>query len=276
MDYGGSSLKGLRPLLFNYSSYLMKSKITILLLFICTLGGYAQFQPASYMINGYTLPYQVMFPKDYNASKQYPLLVFLHGAGERGNDNEKQLTHGKDFLINNFQSAYPAIVIVPQCPESSYWANVEKSVIAGQTFFRFGLSNQPTQAMETLVGLINSWLSSGKVNAKQVYAGGLSMGGMGTYELLWRMPETFAAAFAICGGGDVGKILHSTKNTALWIFHGSDDSVVPVHFSQDMYNQLKSAGNEVKYTEYPGVNHGSWENVFKSTDLIPWLYSHKK
>lgn len=217
-----------------------------------------------------------MFPKDYDANKQYPLFVFLHGAGERGSDNEKQLTHGKDFLINNFQSAYPAIVIAPQCPESSYWANAKKSIIGNKTTFAFGISDKPTPAMETLVSLIEDWLISGKVDTKQVYVGGLSMGGMGTYELLWRMPNTFAAAFPICGGGDANKIVRNTKTTAVWIFHGSDDSVVPVQFSQDMYNQLKAAGNEVKYTEYPGVNHGSWENVFKSTDLIPWLYSHKR
>lgn len=254
----------------------MKSKIIILLFLLCTLGGYAQFERASYMINGYTLPYQVMFPKDYDESKQYPLFVFLHGAGERGNDNEKQLTHGKDFLIDNFRSSYPAIVIAPQCPESTYWANVEKSTIGGKTTFTFGMSDQATPAMETLISLIKNWLASGKIDTKQVYAGGLSMGGMGTYELLWRMPGTFVAAFPICGGGDVNKVVHSTQNTAVWIFHGADDNIVPVQLSQDMYDRMKAAGNEVKYTEYPGVNHGSWESVFKSTDLIPWLYSHKR
>lgn len=254
----------------------MKYKITILLLLVCTLFARAQFQPALYMINGYTLPYQVMFPKDYDASKQYPLLVFLHGAGERGNDNVKQLANGKDFLINNFQSAYPAIVIAPQCPESSYWANVEKSVIGNKSSFVFGLNDEPTPAMETLISLINNWLKSGKVNADQVYVGGLSMGGMGTYELLWRMPDTFAAAFAICGGSDINKVVDSTHNTALWIFHGAKDDIVPPQLSRDLYNEAKAAGNEVKYTEYPDANHGSWINVFQSTDLIPWLYNHKR
>lgn len=254
----------------------MKTKLLIIFLFLCSTLTYAQFEPASYMINGNTLPYQVMFPKNYDATKQYPLMVFLHGAGERGNDNEKQLTHGKDFLINNFQSDCPAIVIVPQCPETSYWANVEKQYFGNKTTFTFGISDKATPPMETLVLLITNWLNSGKIDQHQVYVGGLSMGGMGTYELLWRMPNTFAAAFAICGGGDIPKVQYYTKNTALWIFHGSADNIVPVQLSQKMYESLKAAGNDVKYTEYPDVNHGSWVNVFQEKELVPWLMSHKK
>lgn len=254
----------------------MKSKLLIVFLFLCSALTYAQFETASYMINGYTLPYQVMFPRDYDAGKQYPLLVFLHGAGERGDDNEKQLANGKDFLVNNFQSEYPAIVIAPQCPAGTYWANVERHTLNNKTTFTFGLSDKATPPMETLVSLIKNWLNSGKVDQKQVYVGGLSMGGMGTYELLWRMPNTFAAAFAICGGGDIVKVQYYTKNTALWIFHGSVDSVVPVEFSQEMYKVLNAAGNEVKYTEYPDVNHGSWVNVFENKELVPWLFNHKK
>lgn len=254
----------------------MKSKLLIVLLFLFSTLTYAQFESANYMINGNTLPYLVMFPKDYDTTKQYPLLVFLHGSGERGDDNQKQLVNGKDFLINNFQSECPAIVIVPQCPESSYWSNVEKQTLSNKTTFTFGLSDKATPPMETLVSLITNLLNSGKIDQTKVYAGGLSMGGMGAYELLWRMPNTFAAAFSICGAGDVSKVQYYTKNTALWIFHGSADNVVPVQFSQQMYETLKSAGNEVKYTEYPGVNHGSWINVFQNTELAPWLLSHKK
>jgi len=255
---------------------MMRTKLALLLLLFYSTFTFAQFVEARYMINGNALPYQVMFPKDYDETKQYPLLVFLHGAGERGNDNQKQLTHGKDFLINNFQSEYPAIVIAPQCPEDSYWSNVERQSIGNQNTFTFGVSEKPTVAMETLVYLIKNWLNSGKIDTKQVYVGGLSMGGMGTYELLWRMPDTFAAAFPICGGGQINKITDNTTNTPLWIFHGEVDGVVPAKFSQDMYNSLKTARNEVKYTEYPNVNHNSWDNVFQEKELASWLFSHKK
>ena len=253
----------------------MKLKLFLLLYLTSTTFAFAQFKPALYMINGHTLPYQVMYPKDYDASKRYPLVVFLHGAGERGLDNQKQLGNGaENFLLNNFQSQYPAIVIAPQCPETSYWSNVEKSVLDGKTSFVFGVNDQPTEAMYALTHLVEFWLKSGKVNLSQVYVGGLSMGGMGTYELLWRLPNTFIAAFPICGGGDVNKIVNNTRNTAIWMFHGADDVVVSVSFAQDMHQQLEEAGLEVKYTEYPGVNHNSWDNVFQNKEIVPWLFQH--
>lgn len=254
----------------------MKFKLLFLLLFTTFTFSYAQFEPASYMINGTTLPYQIMYPKDYDSSQQYPLLVFLHGSGERGDDNLKQLTHGKEFLINNFQTEYPAIVIVPQCPTTCYWVNIEENIFRDKNSFSFGVSDKPTPPMETLVYLINYWIRSGKIDKKQIYVGGLSMGGMGTYELLWRMPNTFAAAFPICGGGDLKKIVENSKKTALWIFHGADDDVVPVKYSQDIYSALTKAKKEVKYTEYPNVNHDSWNNALAEEKLVPWLFKHRK
>lgn len=256
----------------------MKSRLflSLLLLFLFVTHGFAQFRPAHYQIKGNTLPYQVLYPENYDSTQKFPLLVFLHGAGERGNDNEKQLTHGRDFLINNFHAKFPAIVIVPQCPQDSYWSNVQSHDDGFGRTFKFGLADEPTVAMETLIYLIQDWLVSGKVDTKQVYAGGLSMGGMGTYELLWRMPGTFAAAFPICGGGDVNKLAHYTKNTALWVFHGAEDNVVPPYFSRDMNSALQQEGVEVKYTEYTGVEHNSWDNVFVEGELVPWLFSHIK
>ncbi len=253
----------------------MKSTLLSLLLSLYSIVSFAQFEPADYMINGYTLPYQVMFPENYEEGKKYPLVIFLHGAGEKGNDNEKQLTHGKDFLINNFYSAYPAIVIAPQCPADSYWSNVERHTLKGKMKLAFGFSDKPTLPMETLIYLINDYLNSNMVDPERVYAGGLSMGGMGTFELVWRMPYTFAAAFPICGGGDIMKLIQGTGNTALWIFHGAEDSVVPVQFSRLIEMTMNDAGYKVKYTEYPGVNHNSWDNVFQEKELVPWLFSHK-
>lgn len=254
----------------------MKKSLLLVLFCLCSFIIHAQFQKATFMIKGNTLPYEVMFPKDYDKSKQYPLLVFLHGAGERGNDNEKQLTHGKDFLINNFYSKYPAIVIAPQCPLDSYWSNVQSNAVAGERIFKFDITNDPSKAMETLKYLINEWLGSGKINTKRVYAGGLSMGAMGTYELLWRMPDQFTAAFTICGGGNIENVMSSTYNIPIWIFHGAADSVVPVQASRDMFRALTDAGNNVKYTEYKGVDHNSWDNVFQNNDLATWLFAFSK
>lgn len=254
----------------------MKKAISTFLLALVVLSVSAQFRPGSYTIAGYTLPYQVMFPENYEASKQYPLVIFLHGAGERGNDNLKQLTHGRQFLTDHFRSVYPAIVIAPQCPADSFWANVERHELDGRMTLVFGLTDEATRPMHTLMALIRHWIASGKVDTRRIYIGGLSMGGMGTLELLWRMPDTFTAAFPICGGGDTNKLGFYAGHTAVWLFHGDADSVVPVRNSRVIYEQLKALGGDVRYTEYPDVNHNSWDRVFEEPDLVPWLFEHRK
>lgn len=254
----------------------MKTRIILIGLLLCTIFTHGQFQKASFQINGTILPYQVSFPENYDETKKYPLLVFLHGAGERGNNNESQLIHGKDFLLQNTQKNYPAIVIAPQCPADSYWSNVKRHSLAGKTTFTYGESDQATEAMDILIALINDWLSSGKVDLSRVYVGGLSMGGMGTFELLWRMPNTFAAGFPICGGGDLSKTERFARTTAVWLFHGSKDSIVPSTNSQNIYANLKALGCDVNYTEYEGVDHNSWDNVFQENGLFAWLFSHKR
>lgn len=253
----------------------MKKAVLFVALFISALSLSAQFQNASIMVNGNSLPYQVMFPENYDEAKQYPLLVFLHGAGERGNDNEKQLKNGKQFLIDNFYTGEnQAIVIAPQCPENSYWANSIRHQIGDKITFKTGAADEPTQTMKTLMALIQEWLSSGNVNTNRVYIGGLSMGGMGTLELLWRMPQTFAAAFPICGGGDLNKLPVYAKSSAVWLFHGDEDNIVPVENSRLISNRLKELGCDVKYTEYEGVKHNSWDNAFMEDGLAAWLFSH--
>lgn len=254
----------------------MKKNLLLFLFTFFSLIVQAQFQPASFMIRGNTLPYQIMYPENYDKNKKYPLVVFLHGAGERGNDNQKQLAHGQGFLIDNFYAKYPAIVIVPQCPIDSYWSNVQSNTIGNVRIFKFDVTEKPTNAMETLEFLIKDWIDSGKVNTAKVYVGGLSMGGMGTYELLWRMPNTFTAAFAICAGGNIDNVRFSTLNTPVWIFHGGADSVVPVQASREMFKALSEAGHNVKYTEYDGVDHNSWDKAFQEKNLVPWLFNFTK
>lgn len=249
--------------------------LSFFLLLTCLFALNAQFVPASFQVEGSRLPYQVLYPEGYDSSKRYPLIVFLHGAGERGDDNEKQLIHGKQFLIDNFSTKYPAIVIAPQCPANDYWTNVRRNEMNGKSSFTFGYSDNASQSMQLLTQLVGFWLSSGNVDLSRVYVGGLSMGGMCTFELLWRMPYVFAAAFPICGGSSLDKMPLYAKNTAVWIFHGSADGVVPVEFSRNAANELKRLGCDVKYTEYEGVNHNSWDDTFKNNELAGWLFDHK-
>lgn len=241
---------------------------------------FSAFEKKVYTENSQSLPYRIMFPKNYNPNKKYPLVVFLHGAGERGTDNEKQLKNGGQWLMNNLQSDYPAIVIAPQCPETDYWVNVKQEDLPKHspmklkfTFYKDSVANP---SMQLLMGLTKEWINSGKVNKKQIYVGGLSMGGMGTYELLTRMPKTFAAAFVMCGAVNLDWFRKHNKKTPLWLFHGSKDHIVSVDYSREAYQVLNDGKREIKYTEYPGVYHNSWDNTFKEPDLFLWLFGHKK
>lgn len=220
-----------------------------------------------------TLPYRVLLPEKYNARKAYPLILVLHGAGERGSDNTAQLTHGANLFLNEeIRKKHKAIVVFPQCPEESYWSNVKKERTDMSFSFTFSADGAPTAAMKSLQNLIPELHKSYKIDKKRMYVGGLSMGGMGTMELVRRNPNTFAAAFAICGGAHPETAPVMTK-TKWWVFHGDADVVVDYQHSVNMVNALKLAGADVKFTTYEGVNHNSWENAFAEPELLPWLMS---
>ena len=224
-----------------------------------------------------TLPYRILLPKNYNSQKSYPLLIFLHGAGERGNDNKSQLVHGSFlFKFKDFRKNHPAIVVFPQCPEKSSWANVKRNyeMSAGQKFdfFKKISENRQLIMVEKLLDLIQKKYD---IDETRRYVGGLSMGGMGTFELVARNPDYFAAAFPICGGGNP-HWSNLLKRTPFWIFHGEDDGVVSVDFSRKMYEALSKEKASVRLTIYPKVNHNSWDNSFAEPDLMHWLFSNKR
>lgn len=227
---------------------------------------------------GDTLPYRILLPKDFSPKKRYPLFIFLHGAGERGSDNTKQLTHGASLFLNDtVRTNFQAIIVFPQCSADSYWSNVQAgyNTISKSRIFTFKADGEPTKAMSLLLKLCNQLDKDYKIDTKRKYVGGLSMGGMGTFELVNRNPKTFAAAFAICGGANTATA-PALKQTAWWIFHGLKDDVVNPQFSIDMANALKASGAEVKLTLYPEANHNSWDAAFAEPDLLPWLFSHVK
>lgn len=236
------------------------------------------FDKGTYLQKTDTLPYRILFPKKFDPSKKYPLVIVLHGAGERGNNNEAQLAYGpKLFLTDSIRDNYPAIVVYPQCPKSSYWSNVKIDTNeVGKRQFHFQEGGEPTVAMRSLLGLVDQLVDKPFVSKKQVYIGGLSMGGMGTFEMLRRKPKLFAAAFTICGGDNTNNASKYAKKVPLWIFHGNNDSVVPVDHSMVMADAVRNNGGDPKLTIYPGVDHNSWDNAFAEPQLIPWLFSHSK
>lgn len=225
---------------------------------------------------GDTLPYRVLLPVDYDSTQKYPVIFFLHGAGERGRDNEKQLVHGsKLFLKEEIRNQYKAIVFFPQCPISDYWANVLRVHDASGRNFYFQEEGPPNRYMELLQQFVSMVLQNHPVKKDQVYVGGLSMGGMGTFELVRRMPDVFAAAFPICGGANP-LTAAKMKNVKWWVFHGGKDNVVPPIHSEKMVGALKKCGATVKFTIYPEANHNSWDPAFAEPGLIPWLFSNKR
>lgn len=225
-----------------------------------------------------TLPYRILLPENYNAAKKYPVIFFLHGAGERGNDNEKQLVHGaKLFLKDSIRKNYPAIVVFPQCSERSFWSSVSFRFdsVTKKRSFEFSASAEPTIAMQLLLKLTDKVFNEFPVKKDQVYVMGLSMGGMGTFELANRKQNVFAAAMPICGGGAAETAPALTK-TNWWVFHGAKDDVVLPVYSDIMVDALKKVNANVKYTVYPSANHNSWDPAFAEPELMHWLFSNKK
>ncbi|NIG57342.1 phospholipase [Chitinophaga sp. Cy-1792] len=233
----------------------------------------------SYIHKGDTLRYRMMTPLHYDIQKRYPLIIFLHGAGERGSDNKAQLLHGGAWLAtDSLREKYPAYVIFPQCPANTTWApmNIQRDGNNQVTGVDFPIDGAPTRPTALLKPLLDSLLATGKIDPSRVYIGGLSLGGMGTFYMITKYPEMFAAAFPICGAGNVAAAGNFAGKVPVWIFHGDADPVVPVQGSRVYAEKLKSLGVEYKYTEYPGVQHNSWDNVFKEPGVVEWLFQHKK
>ncbi len=228
---------------------------------------------------GDTLRYRLLLPENYDAAKRYPLVLFLHGAGERGKDNVKQLTHGAQLFLNpENRKNFPAIVVIPQCDSLSFWSNVQftRNDSTQKWDFNFQENGEPTKAM----GLLLDWLPAMEKAypslPQQRYVMGLSMGGMGTFEIVRRKPGYFAAAVPICGGAHP-KTVTAMKKTDFWIFHGQKDEVVPWQLSEKValaFSELYDHP-EVELTLYPDAGHNSWDKAFAEPELLPWLFGKK-
>lgn len=217
-----------------------------------------------------TLNYRLLTPENASTENPLPLVVFLHGAGERGDDNEAQLKHGaKEFAKR--QDKNPCFVLVPQCPKEKRWVEVDWN----QTTGKGGFKESPSASMGLVLQVVEQLLETGKVDRSRVYVTGLSMGGYGTWYAAGKKDSPFVAAAPICGGGDP---LWAERYVGLplWVFHGDADTAVPVGRSREMIEAIKEAGGSPKYTEYPGVGHDSWTQTYANDEFHEWLFSQKR
>lgn len=230
-----------------------------------------QFEAHKYSdADGNQLSYRMLKPKHYDPAKKYPLVVFWHGAGERGDDNQRQLVHGMaDFASDDVMENYPAFVVAPQCPTGKQWANTNWSAD------QHTMSEEPSVPMRLSLELIDSLQKEFSIDADRIYLTGLSMGGFGTWDALQRRPKQFAAAIPICGGGDTA-LAEKIASVPVWVFHGGNDTVVKTSRSRDMVKALEEAGGKPKYTEYPGVGHNSWSATYANRDVYKWLFNQRR
>lgn len=216
---------------------------------------------------GETIKYR-QFMSDYDGKSKYPLVIFLHGSGERGDDNEAQLKWGvMNFASSHVMKNHQPIVIAPQCPEGLSWGNYD--------YEKMIMKSEPTKPMELLLELIEQAKENLPVDPGRIYITGLSMGGYGTYDALAREPNLFAAAVPVCGGGDVSKAA-TFAHIPMWIFHGAKDDVVSPQLSHDMVEALTKAGATPGYTQYPEAGHFSWVPAYSDMMMMDWLFSQSK
>ena len=260
----------------------MKLISLLILAVIIYSSSYAQenalFLKYLFIQKGDTLPYRILVPDNYDPEIKYPLIIFLHGSGERGNDNEKQLSHGAElFLRDSIRKKYPAIVVFPQCSENSYWSNVSivKDEVSGIRTFDFLTNSKPTVAMNLLINLMDDLRRKYSIQNKKIYVSGLSMGGMGAFEIVRRKPNLFAAAMPICGGANPATAKDLLK-TNWWIFHGEKDDVVNPQYSKDMATAILNEGGMAKLSIYPNANHNSWDSAFAENNFMLWMFSNSK
>ena len=200
------------------------------------------------------LGYLLFLSRDYGADpdKEWPLILFLHGMGERGDDLELVKTHGIPKIVER-QPDFPFIVVSPQCPDEAMWWDHHL----------------------TLKALLEETVAKYAVDVDRIYLTGLSMGGYGTWSMAATYPELFAAIAPICGGG-FPEFTSQFKGIPVWAFHGAEDDVVKLEVGQRMVDALRACGGSVRFTVYPGVGHDSWTQTYDNPELYEWFLQHRR
>jgi predicted peptidase len=220
--------------------------------------------------DGTEVLYRFAAPEKTEEEKSYPLILFLHGSGQRGTDNKAQLKHSvADILKGAAELKKPVYLIAPQCPPGRWWSEPAP----GWLTLKNAGGKDPL--MDAVLALVQDTAGKYPIDRKRIYITGNSMGGFGTWDMLARSPQTWAAAIPVCGGGDP-KTAWKFKDVPIRIFHGDPDDVVPTKSSQLMADALRKAGSKAELTLYPGVGHNSWTPTFQNPEVIKWLFAQRK
>ena len=220
--------------------------------------------------DGTVVKYRWSAPETLEPGKTYPLVLFLHGAGERGDDNKAQLKHGVIPILDGAKKLnQPCFLIAPQCPADQWWAPIDRERM------RLNAAGKPNALLESVLALVDETMKNQPVDAKRFYVTGISMGGYATWDLLGRVPGKIAAAVPVCGGGDPS-LAEKFKNVPIHAFHGEADPVVPVRTTKEMISALEKAGSKPKATYYPGVQHDSWTQTYNDPEVIRWIFEQRR
>jgi predicted peptidase len=216
--------------------------------------------------------YRLLKPAKVEPGQKYSLVVFLHGAGERGDDNRAQLQYFPEMMAQSEnREKYPCFVLAPQCREDKSWAGFGRRNRDARE-----VSGEPGDQMKVVMQILEKTIKENPVDTKRLYLTGLSMGGFGCWDWATREPDRFAAIVPICGGGDESKADRLVK-TPIWAVHGDKDDAVRVEQSRQMIDAIKKAGAEPKYTELAGVGHNSWTPAYEDPKgVVPWMFEQRK
>ncbi len=220
--------------------------------------------------DGGQLGYRLLRPPAPPPGTRLPLVLFLHGAGERGSNNVAQLKNGLGgFAAAALRARHPAYLVVPQVPLNQKWSNTDWNAP------RSAQPAEPSDSLRRTMALLAALRQEFAIDPDRIYVTGISMGGYGTWDAIARYPDYFAAAVPVCGGGDEAQAPR-IKDLPLWCFHGDQDTAVPVARSRHMIEALRAAGGQPKYTEYPGVGHNSWDRAYGEAELYDWLFAQRR
>jgi predicted esterase len=216
--------------------------------------------------------YRLMKPASVEAEQKYPLVIFLHGAGERGTDNALQLLYLPTQMAQpRWREKFPCYVLAPQCRPEKKWLEVDWTAKTDPVS-----PDEPTAQLSTVMEMIERTIKEEQIDPDRIYLTGLSMGGFGSFDLGSRRPEWFAAVAPICGAADPAKVV-ALKDVPVWVAHGDADTVVPVERSRSVVENLTKAGGKPVYVELPGVGHNSWTPGYSDNDgLVPWLFRQRR